>query len=158
MISVKPFLTPLVITVSAILFASVLIAGASLDDVKYPVKELGNCKNEEDCLRYCEDRNGLERVKSCISFAKRYELLSPAELKEAEYYVFTLGVTKGPGECRNQKECDLYCENTTHFNECLDFAEKYALSSPEEIVEGRKIAKALGEVADLPGGCKTKSE
>lgn len=148
----------LLIVGAAAFFSVALVAGASLDDVKYPVKELGNCKNEEACFTYCEDRENLDRVRACINFAKHYELLSPEELEEAEYYAITLGVTKGPGGCTSRAECDLYCEDTAHLDACLDFAEEHSLRSAEEIAEGRKLAEALQRGANLPGGCRTRAE
>lgn len=154
----KPAFIAVFIISAAAIFSFALVAGASIEDVKYPVKELGNCKNEAECLKYCDERENLERVKACLDFAKRYELLSPEEIEEAEYYALTLGVTKGPGGCADRNECEAFCEDTGNLDECLDFAEKYSLRPAEEIADGRKMAKALAAGADLPGGCKTRAE
>lgn len=140
------------------IFFSVLErADAGLDDVKYPVRELGNCANENDCRAYCEVRDNVERARACIKFAKKYSLLSPQEIAEAEKYL-ALGVVAGPGNCRNSSECSTYCEDTGHINECLDFAARYGLGDAEQIAEGKKVAAALAGGANLPGGCRTKAE
>ncbi|TSC77777.1 MAG: hypothetical protein G01um101429_980 [Parcubacteria group bacterium Gr01-1014_29] len=141
----------------AVSFALVSHA-TSKNDITYPVGELGGCKNETECFRFCDARDNLETVKACIGFAKKHNLLSPTEIEEAENFVITRGITQGPGGCRNQKECDTYCEDTAHLNECLDFAEKYGMRSSEEIAEGRKIAALLAQGAKLPGGCREKNQ
>lgn len=155
---VSGLLTSCGIVAAAVLFSMTLVAGAAKDDIIYPVPELGNCKNEKECHAYCDAGDNLERVRACIAFAKKYNLLSPKELEEADYYVIARGITNGPGGCGNQQKCDAYCEDPGHLNECLDFAEKHQLRSTEEIAEGRKIAAALAQGANLPGGCRTKTE
>lgn len=154
----KPLFVPLGIIAAALLFSFALIAGAAKNDIVYPVPELGNCKNEKECRTFCDERDNLERVRACIAFAKKYNLLSSEELKEADYYVIAHGITSGPGKCKNQQECDSYCEDTTHLNECLDFAERHQLRPVKEIAEGRKVASALQQGANLPGGCRTKAQ
>ena len=149
----------LFIIASAMFISFVLIAQAtSRDDITHPTAELGNCKSEAECFRFCDARDNIENVKACIRFAKAHNLLSAEELQEAENFVLTLGITQGPGGCRNQRECDLYCKDTAHLDVCLDFAERYGLRSPEEIGEGRKIASLLKEGAKLPGGCREKNQ
>lgn len=154
----KSLFLPLGIIAAALLFSFALVAGAAKSDIVYPVGELGNCKNEQECRAFCDAADNLERVKACIAFAKKYNLLSPQELEDADYYVIARGITSGPGKCKNQQECDSYCEDTAHLNECLDFAEKHQLRPVEEIAEGRKVASALQQGANLPGGCRTKAQ
>lgn len=33
---------------------------AQLEDVQYPITELGNCGSEEECRTYCEDVNNIK--------------------------------------------------------------------------------------------------
>ena len=59
------------------------------------------------------------------------------------------------GGCKDEAECDAYCENFEHARECLDFADKHNLISDEEIAEGRKYLKILEKGG--PGGCKDEA-
>ena len=132
------------------------VVASSKNDIVHPVHELDDCRDESECRAFCDSRDNLGRVKACVEFAKKHNLLAPDELKEAEYYVLTLGVTNGPGGCKNQKECNTYCEDTDHLTECLDFAEEHGIRSREEIADGRKLAVVLKGGGKLPGGCKEK--
>lgn len=137
---------------------ALVVQATSKNDIVYPVKELGNCKNEVECRSFCDARDNMERVKACITFAKKHNLLPPGEIEEAEHYVLRLGIAVGPGGCRNEGECNNYCENTANLSECLDFSERHSLRSAEEIAEGRKLLVALEGGAQLPGGCKNKND
>lgn len=153
------FLIPLVIIGIALTASFTLVVQAtSKDDIVHPIKELGNCKDEAECRAFCDARDNLERAKACITFAKKHNLLPPNEIEEAEHYVIRLGITTGPGGCRNNSECNAYCEDIINLNECLNFAEKHSIRSAEEIAEGKKIAAVLKEGGNLPGGCKNKNE
>ena len=55
--------------------------------------------------------------------------------------------------CENKGECKAYCDDISHAEECMTFAEKHNLVSRKEAEHVRKFAKVGGEG---PGGCKTK--
>ena len=126
------------------------------DEIHYPVEELGNCQNKAECKVYCDVTNHIEE---CLSFAKIHNLLSPAELAEAEkiVQVWRAGV-KFPGNCQNRTECLTYCDEPAHIDECLDFAETAGLISPQELREARQVAKALAMGLKTPGNCWRKKE
>ena len=145
------------ILAAALIVSFALVANAtSKDDIIYPIRELGNCRDEAACRAYCDARDDVERARACIAVAKKHNLLPPDELEEAEHYVVRLGITQGPGGCRNDAECTAYCENVANLTECLAFAERYNLRTPEEIAEGRRVAAVLAGGGALPGGCRTK--
>lgn len=152
------FLSLLILGLAMLISSALIVRAVSKDDILYPVKELDNCKNEAACRTYCDAGNNLDRAKTCINFAKKHNLLAPEELEEAERYVVRLGISEGPGGCKNDRACTAYCEDTVHLGECLDFAERYNLRPTEEIAEGRKILTLLESGAKLPGGCKNKNE
>jgi hypothetical protein len=134
-----------------------LLAGVFVfAEINYPVEELGNCQNETECKAYC---NTNSRIEECLSFAEKHNLLSPAELVEAEKIarVWRAGV-KFPGNCQNKPECLAYCDGPAHIDECLDFAETAELISPQELREARQVAKALAMGLTTPGGCWGKKE
>lgn len=68
-----------------------------------------------------------------------------------------LGVTAGPGGCWGQAECSAYCDDLSHLEECLNFAERYGLIPPEELEEGKKVAAAIREGVKPPN-CRNKTE
>ncbi|MEK7099430.1 MAG: hypothetical protein AAB916_02840 [Patescibacteria group bacterium] len=145
-------------TVALVAFASAYaVYASSKADIVHPVAELGGCRDEAACRTYCNARDNGERVRACIGFAKKHNLLPPDQLEEAERYAVRLGIAEGPGGCRDTRSCEQYCEDTEHLGECLDFAEKHGLRSAEEIAEGRKLAGLLAQGATLPGGCRTRA-
>jgi hypothetical protein len=121
-------------------------------NIDYPVAELGNCASEQECHAYCDD---ISNFQSCIAFARANDLLSPKELAEAERFE-RFGVASGPGECVSEVECNAYCEDISNIEECLAFANEHGVLNEEELEEARKVAAALREGAQLPGGCTNK--
>jgi len=126
------------------------------DEIHYPVEELGNCQNGDECRAYCNINNHIEE---CLSFAKKHNLLSPEELAEVEKVaqVWREGV-QFPGNCQSKTECDAFCESPSNIDECLDFAETAGIISPQELREARQIAKALAMGLKMPGNCWGKRE
>jgi len=116
----------------------------------------GGCKTPEDCKEYCQGNT--EHIEECVSFAKRNDILPKEELAEAEKILNALKQgAKLPGACKNKKDCELYCNNTTHIDECLAFAEASQMMSPKELAEAKKIAPLM-KAGKMPGNCKTKEE
>jgi hypothetical protein len=125
---------------------------SSIDDIMYPIAELGGCSNEQECRAYCDD---LAHINECIVFAEEHNLMSRKEAAEARHFA-KAGIRKGPGGCETAAQCQTYCENISNINECLAFAEKHGVISDEELREARQVAKALEAGASLPGGCTGK--
>jgi len=63
---------------------------------------------------------------------------------------------KGPGNCRGKEECEAYCEDPTHAEECINFALEYGFISPEEAENAKKMLAA--GLTGGPGGCRGKEE
>lgn len=126
----------------------------SAKDIVFPVSDLGNCKNEVACRTYCDD---ISHANDCIAFAEKYSLMAPDELAEAKKFT-QLNEKKGPGGCASKNECETYCENMAHIDECIEFGEKHGLIPEDELKEAKQVAKAMKEGATPPGGCKGKKE
>lgn len=118
-------------------------------DIQFPVQELGNCQDIQDCKTYCDDPSNFD---ACMSYAKTHKLLSDEKIEEGRQKISEKEVeilqSGGPGECKNKEDCRNYCENPDHIDECADFAEKHGFVSREEAL---KIKKSFGAG---PGGCK----
>ena len=106
-----------------------------------------NCRSKKECDVYCGQSENMEE---CLVFGEAAGLIPAEELGEARKVL--AAVKKGaklPG-CRGKAECDLYCSQDEHFQECLDFAEAAGFISPEEAVMIRKTG------GKGPGGCRGK--
>ncbi|MFQ5662009.1 MAG: hypothetical protein ACE5F2_02030 [Candidatus Paceibacteria bacterium] len=125
---------------------------SSIDDIVYPVVELGGCENKTECKSYCDDINHMDE---CIAFAERHNLMSDREVRDAREFA-KRGIRRGPGGCTTHDQCENYCEDVNNIEECLAFAEKHDMIPREELKEARQVAKALREGAELPGGCTSK--
>lgn len=132
----------------------------------------GGCKSNVECRNYCMDP---AREDECLSFATQEGDLSATEaefLKKAkeiekrarkdpaeeglnkEKAKEVLAKEAGPGGCRNTEECGAYCTEFTHMEECMQFAIKNNLATPQML----QFIKRNMEAGPAPGGCKTKTE
>lgn len=142
-LSVLSFLAAL-----GLLFATQAIAG--LEDISYPIAELGSCANQEACFDYCNDPLNYD---ACMSFAKANQLLSEEEIQTYQTAEQALAENGGPGGCTDQASCETYCSDVTHMEECLNFASENGLMSEEELAEATQVLEAIQSGASLPGGC-----
>ncbi|MBZ9572278.1 hypothetical protein KJA15_03035 [Patescibacteria group bacterium] len=140
-----------------VIFILGLLAGVFVfAQISFPVKELGNCQNEEECKAYCDN---WENIEECVSFAEAHNLLSPEELAEAKKMMKALAEgAVPPGGCSNPTQCEAYCEEPTKIEECIDFAEKAGLIPPFEAAEARLVRKAMLAGIPFPGDCRTKKK
>jgi len=143
------------ILIAGVLFTPVLnINAQSTDDIVFPVSELGNCTDKLSCKSYCDD---FSHANECISFAEKHKLMTKEEVTEARHFAGA-GIGEGPGGCSDKKQCDTYCNNVTHIQECIAFGEKHGLIKDDELKEAKQIATALAGGAKMPGGCENKNE
>jgi len=127
-------------------------------DIVYPVAELGGCESEAACKAKCDEP---DNYGACFAFAKKYGLLEGplADKSERELDKFAKVMKKGgPGNCRNQNECDAYCDDANHIQECVAFADKHDLMKPDELEDAKKVAAALARGVKMPGGHTTKDD
>ena len=139
-----------VILTPAVFISYALVAEASLENVVFPVAELGNCGDEAECRKYCDNSGN---ITACLAVAEKYDLMSKEELTEAKKFA---EIGSGPGGCTDKAVCESYCEDANHIDECVTFAEANGLMSAEELTEAKKVQAALRRGAKLPGGCTNK--
>lgn len=132
------------------IFFTVLQVNANLEVVTYPITELGNCESQEACFAYC---NFSENYDACMAFAEAKELLSQEEIQEYREVQEVVAQGGGPGGCTSEFECESYCGDLTHIDECLSFAQEHGLMSEDELAEAQKVQAALDAGYTLPGGC-----
>lgn len=112
----------------------------------------GGCCGKEVCDAYCDDP---AHMGECIRFAKKYGLMPKKEIEKAEK-MLEAGLTGGPGGCKGQAECDAYCNDLSHMQECVDFAVKAGFMTQEEAQNVKKMAE-MG-LTSGPGACQGKEE
>lgn len=121
----------------------------------YPIGELGNCKDKNDCMNFCNDSANMS---ACISYGENNGLITSEEAKLSKKVVEKIKKGEMPGNCKTKEQCSNYCQgNVKNLEECLSLADDIGFSD-NNINEGKKILKALKEGAQMPGDCKTKDE
>jgi hypothetical protein len=120
--------------------------------ITYPVAELGNCADKDACKKYCDDSAHLS---ACLAFAEKNNLMPKEELDTARKFLASGG--KGPGGCTGQRSCEAYCDDISHMNECVAYAEKNGILSPAELAEAKQVQAAIAKGA-TPPPCRNKKE
>lgn len=122
--------------------------------ITFPIKELGNCRNFRECANFCDKpQNAIK----CTDFAADNNMVIPEEAEQAKKMLDAVA-EEGPGGCKGKDECEAYCEDTAHIEECVAFAEEHGFIPPEEIEEAKAVIKALKAGAKMPGNCKRKED
>lgn len=145
----KKYLVVSLVAVGVLVAYTVL--ATSKDDIVFPIAELQNCQDEQECKAYCDDPSHLNE---CLAFAEQHNLFSEREIEKARKFQ-EIGAV-GPGGCTSEFECENYCENISNIDECLAFAEEHGFMEEHELDEARKIQQALAGGAQLPGGCTSR--
>ena len=122
-----------------------------LDNVSYPILELGNCGSVSECMTFCDMS---ENQVTCIDWAASKKIVSENEAKKVrDMNKKEEKFEPGPGGCVSPRECDAYCRVDENLRECMDYSVRKGYMSKEEA--DRIIAKTE---KGGPGGCKSKSE
>jgi len=122
--------------------------------IAFPVAELGNCANKDECHAYCEKTENME---ACASFAQKKGLSGAIESSRVKAFATKIKEGKGPGGCTSPSSCNQYCTNVKNIDECVAFAEKNGLKG-SNYEEGKKIQNFLKEGGTTPGNCQTNGE
>jgi len=112
----------------------------------------GGCTGKDSCEQYCND---IDHIDECISYAEENDLMSPSELEEAKKVQSAINKGVKPPQCGNKKECDIYCEDPDHMEECITFGVAAGFIQGKELEDVQKMLQALKRgVKPLP--CKGK--
>lgn len=139
-------LTPIV------LFLFAFTAYAGIDDITFPIDELGGCESEAACFSYCESPDNYD---ACMAFAADNGLAEEEEIEQYEQVKEALN-EGGPGGCDSHESCESYCSVVENLDECIAFGEEHGIMDDVELEEARKVQQALEGGAQLPGGCTGK--
>lgn len=110
----------------------------------------GGCSNENECETYCEDS---AHMQECFAFAKAAGFVDEEEIEEMERVMEIMESGNSPGGCTSKNSCEAYCDDESHFEECITFAETAGFMTSEEAENARSHGSFGG-----PGGCKGESD
>ncbi|MDP2641620.1 MAG: hypothetical protein Q8P39_03805 [Candidatus Yanofskybacteria bacterium] len=113
----------------------------------------GQCTSRSSCEAYCDTLANLEE---CLSFAEQHGIIPPSELAEAKQVLKAqqAGIPM-PGNCQNRDQCEAYCENPSHAEECVHFAVAAGFIPPEEAEIAKQMAGFMAR-GEMPGSCNNE--
>ncbi len=117
--------------------------------ITFPIAELGNCADKDACKAYCDEG---AHMTECVAFAEAHGLMNKEEASKAKKFAGELSGKGGPGGCTSPKECKAYCDDVTHLDACVAFADEHGLSG-EGAANGKKLNTYLKSGGTMPGGC-----
>ena len=100
----------------------------------------GGCTGKEACEEYCND---ISRIDECVSFAEKNNLIPPQELAEAKKVQAAIKRGVKPPHCGNKKQCDVYCNESAHMEECITFGTEAGFIQGKELEDAQKMLAAL---------------
>jgi len=113
----------------------------------------GGCRGKEECETFCDNPDNME---TCINFSVENGMMTTEEAEQAKK-MMAAGLSGGPGGCRGKEECETYCNELSHLQECMDFSVKAGFMTPEEAEKIKQMGPEGGIMAG-PGGCKGQEE
>lgn len=130
--------------------------GQRIGQLAFPIKELGNCENQQACKVFCDSPTNMD---ACISFAEKENLMTPQEVNLSRKVAKRIAAGTMPGNCKTKDECEQFCNNNADsMGDCIGLAEELGVLSGEELAQAKQVMNALKNGANLPGGCKNKKE
>ncbi len=107
------------------------------------------CGGPQKCDVYCSQP---EHMQECLNFGLQAGLVSPQEAADAQKYLSAIEKGLKPLPCHGKEECDAYCQEESHFDECVNFSEAAGFMTPQDAEMARKTG------GKGPGGCRGKEE
>lgn len=126
--------------------------GQKIAGIIFPIVELGDCTSKKECRAYCDSAVHMEE---CVLFAESHGLINKDEANRAKKFTKEVRARTGPGKCDSPQGCRAYCEDITHIDECVAFAEKHDFGG-EEYKQGKKLNQFLKGGGTMPGGCTSR--
>ncbi len=105
------------------------------------------CGGKTGCDAYCSKP---ENIEQCITFAEAAGMIPASELEEAKKMMQAIKKGAKLPNCRGKAECDVYCADLSHMEECVTFAAAAGFMTEEEAARVKK----MGGVG--PGGCRSR--
>ena len=115
----------------------------------------GGCTTKDQCEAYCASTDHLDE---CLSFAEKMNLVPQNALSEMKRIQAILkSGTDLPGGCTTKDQCEAYCADTAHMDQCVSFAEKAGILTGKNLEDAKKVLPFITK-GQTPGGCTTKDQ
>ncbi|MFH1192925.1 MAG: hypothetical protein V1656_01245 [Candidatus Jorgensenbacteria bacterium] len=130
-----------------------MISGKELDEAKKVQAAIAKgvkppaCGGKQACDQYCSEASHMEE---CIAFGQAAGFMSEQEIKDSQKMLAAVKKGAKPPACKGKAECDKYCNEEGHMEECIAFSEAAGFMKPEEAAMARKTG------GKGPGGCMGK--
>lgn len=138
------------------LFSFLIFNSAASAQVVYPISELGNCRDAQECYLYCEIPKNTPACWSYGKYVLHKQVLAETDEDIAKKYGISFPIAE-LGNCTNVNQCKAYCDNPSNYEACANFASTHGLqggTSQSDLVE-----KAKGELGCTSiESCKTYCE
>ncbi|MBI4836802.1 MAG: hypothetical protein HY813_00125 [Candidatus Portnoybacteria bacterium] len=105
------------------------------------------CRGKTECDKYCQDPDHME---VCMNFAIEAGFMTEEQKADSQKMLAALKKGVKPPACQGKEDCDKYCGQDEHFEECTNFAEAAGFMTAEQTTMARKTG------GKGPGGCKGK--
>lgn len=141
-----------IIFISLLLFLS-LFVGAKMYAYQFPITQLGDCRDSQECHLYCEVS---EHKPACWSYSVYGVKENVLGDEAAETKLSTLGITfpiSELGNCVNLSSCKAYCSLTQNLASCQTFAKSHGLTNKEKIVEKAQTELGCNSTTECQAFC-----
>ena len=112
------------------------------------------CGGPQECDKYC---SLAEHMEECINFSREAGLMSKQDQDNADKVLGAIKKGAKLPNCKGQKECDLYCSDPSHMEECASFAIAAGMMKPEEMQRAQQMLDAIKKGVNPPK-CKGEQE
>ena len=112
------------------------------------------CGGKDKCDAYCSEASHMEE---CVAFGKAAGLMSDQEIQDSEKVLTAIRKGVKPPACNGKEECNTYCRDAAHMEECMTFAQAAGFMSPEEAQSSQQMLQAIKKGAKPPA-CNGKEE
>jgi hypothetical protein len=118
--------------------------------ITFPVAELGNCNNLDECKTYCNDAT---HQTECVEFAKKKGFYK--EQKSAVKNSITIAAKQALG-CDGETACKQFCSLSENKQKCSEFAKSHNLVPVKEDLKKSETLTKAKEIlgCDSVDACK----
>lgn len=102
------------------------------------------CSGPTECDAYC---SSTEHMEECITFGIEAGMMPEQDKEKAQKMLAAVKQGIKPPACRGEQECQAYCSQESHLEECIKFGEATGMMKPEDSAMMRKTG------GKGPGGC-----
>ncbi|GEM_PF-1463406 len=112
------------------------------------------CNGKKACDAYC---SSAEHMEECITFATEAGIMDQEKQEKSKKVLTAIKQGIKPPACNGKEECDKYCGDSSHIEECLAFGRAAGIMTPQEQERGQKTLDAIKQGINPPN-CKGEQE